>query len=59
MLKQDRNSERGRPSGIKEALCLRLDPDNVEVSEAASGSTETVERVRVGAGHWVRAAILD
>jgi hypothetical protein len=58
MLKQDRNSERGRPLGIKGPRCLRLDPDNVKVSESGAGSTETAERVRVGegrvgVGHWV------
>ena len=40
--------ERGRPSGIKGARRLRLDPDKVEVSElSGAGSTETAWRVRV------------
>src|ERR1700732_1949136 len=47
---------------LKGARRLRLDPDNVEVSESGAGSTETAGRVRVGEGRvgdrpqdfWVR-----
>ena len=48
VLKQYRNSERGWPSGIKGARRLRLDPDNVEVSESGAGSTETASNSRGG-----------
>ena len=52
MLKQDRDSERGWFPGIEGTGCLRVDADNVEISESGAGSTEAAGRVRVGREEW-------
>jgi hypothetical protein len=40
------------PPGIEGTWCLRVDADNVEISESGAGSTEAAGRVRVGREEW-------